>query len=452
VSVVPTFERAEAYLLGTIDETLSRKTSYTLDRMRAFLHELGDPHLAYPTIHVGGTSGKGSTSTMIASVLQAAGKRTGLHTKPHLRIMTERACIDGIAVSPERFATLLDQMMPAIERTTAVNGRPTYYETLLALAFTYFAAERVGVAVIEVGLGGRLDGTNLLQPLASAITSVGYDHTDVLGNTLESIAREKAGIARAGVPFVVAATQPEALRTLEECAARAGAPLVRVRDVVSIEAAATPQPARGSCAQTFAAVTARARYAVSLPVHGLFQMTNAATAIAVLERLGDAHRPDPRAVEQGLSNVEIPGRMEVFSGHPPVVFDIAHNSEKAESLVASLRNSFPRSRVRYVVAIGESKDARQILATLATLPSSFIFTSFRAVGRRAIRPRRLCAIAESLGVSGRAIANPIEALEAARAANSSTGEDVIVVTGSTFVVATVREWWMAQIATPATTR
>jgi dihydrofolate synthase / folylpolyglutamate synthase len=454
VSVVPTFERAEAYLLGTIDETLSRKTSYTLDRMRAFLRELGDPHLAYPTIHVGGTSGKGSTSTMIASVLQAAGKRTGLHTKPHLRIMTERARIDGIPVSPERFAALLDQMMPAIARTTAVHGRPTYYETLLALAFIYFASERVDVAVIEVGLGGRLDGTNLLQPLASVITSVGYDHTDVLGNTLEAIAREKAGIARAGVPFVVAATQPEALRTLEQCAARVGAPLVRVRDVISIEepaAAATTQPPPGSFAQAFAVVTARARYAVSLPVHGLFQMTNAATAIAVLERLGVAHRPDPRAVEQGLANVEIPGRMEVFSGHPPVVFDIAHNSEKAESLVASLRNSFPQSRVRYVVAIGESKDARQIIATLATLPSTFIFTSFRVAGRRAIRPRRLCAIAESLGISARAIGNPIEALEAARA-GASPGDDVIVVTGSTFVVAALREWWMAQIATPANAR
>ncbi|MGA8533103.1 MAG: Mur ligase family protein, partial [Candidatus Tumulicola sp.] len=197
---VPTFERAEAYLLGTIDETTSRRTSYKLDRMRAFLHELGDPHRAYPTIHVGGTSGKGSTCTMIASVLQACGKRTGLHTKPHLQIVTERARIDGVAVDPARFAALLDDMMPAIERTAARYGRPTYYETLLALAFVHFALECVDVAVIEVGLGGRLDGTNLLRPEVTAITSIGYDHTEILGETLESIAREKAGIARPGVP------------------------------------------------------------------------------------------------------------------------------------------------------------------------------------------------------------------------------------------------------------
>ncbi|MEO6836261.1 MAG: folylpolyglutamate synthase/dihydrofolate synthase family protein [Candidatus Tumulicola sp.] len=441
MSAAPSFERAQAYLLGTINEALSRKTSYTLDRMRALLRELGDPHRSYPTIHVGGTSGKGSTSTMIASVLQASGKRTGLHTKPHLQSMTERARIDGMPVSPERFAALLEGMMPAIERVTAAYGRPTYYETLLAIAFAHFAAERVDAAVIEVGLGGRLDGSNLLAPVVTAITSVGYDHTEVLGDTLEAIAREKAGIARAGVPFVVAATAPVALRTLTECAADAGALLVRVSDVVAIASTAPS----GAYAQAFDAMTARARYAVNLPVHGLFQIANAATAIAVLERLGDALRPDPRSIECGLARVEIPGRMEVFSGDPPVVFDIAHNAEKAEYLVASLRNTFPQKRFHYVVAIGESKDARRILATLAMLPATFAFTSFFAAGRPAIAPQRLRAIAQSLGSGGRAIADPTEALAAAR--RGAACDDVVVVTGSTFVVAALRQWWLAEVAT-----
>jgi dihydrofolate synthase / folylpolyglutamate synthase len=438
MSATPSFERAEAYLLGTIDETLSRKTSYKLDRMRAFLRELGDPHRAYPTVHVGGTSGKGSTCTMIASALRAGGKRTGLHTKPHLQSVTERACIDGLPVDPERFAALLERMMPAIERVAGEFGRPTYYETLLALAFMHFAVERVDVAVIEVGLGGRLDGTNLLQPEVTAITSIGYDHTEVLGDTLESIAREKAGIARAGVPFVVAATAPSALKTLSECAVRAGALMVRVADVVSVEPAKPARP----YAQAFTATTKAARYAIDLPVYGLFQVANAATTIAVLERLGASLRLDPRYVERGLANVAIPGRMEVFAGTPTCVLDIAHNAEKAQYLVASLRDAFPHRRIHYVVAIGESKDAKQIVSALATVPSTFTFTSFAIPGRRPIDPNHLVAVAESDGIGAQAIADPMEAL--ARVRSTARANDLVVVTGSTFVVAALRESFMGQ--------
>jgi dihydrofolate synthase/folylpolyglutamate synthase len=440
VSSPPPFERAQAYLLDTIDETVSRRTSYKLDRMRAFLRELGDPHLAYPTIHVGGTSGKGSTCTMIAAALQASGIRTGLHTKPHLRDATERARVDGIAVSPERFAALLESMMPAIARVTPQVGRPTYYETLLALAFTHFAAERVGVAVVEVGLGGRLDGTNVLQPVVTAITSVGYDHTDVLGDTLEAIAREKAGIAKPGVPLVVAPVTPAVAATIEACATAAGAPVIRVRDAVAIEELNAPA---GESVQRFVAATARARYRIDLRVCGAFQVGNAATAIAVLERLGDALRPDRRFIERGFERVDIPGRMEVFPGEPAIVFDIAHNVEKAEALTAALQATFPQRALHYVVAIGESKDATRILATLARSAASLTFTAFEIAGRRAIAPERLVELATPLGRPLRAIVDPIEALAAAR--HLAAAGDVVVVTGSTFVVAATREWWLAEV-------
>ena len=441
MSAASAFERAQEYLLGTIDETASRKTSYKLDRIRALLSELGDPHLAYPTIHVGGTSGKGSTCTMIAAVLQAAGRRTGLHTKPHLRIATERARVDGVAVSPERFAALLEEMMPVIERVAARYGRPTYYETLLALAFAHFAAERVDVAVVEVGLGGRLDGTNVLQPVVTAITSVGYDHTEVLGDTLEAIAREKAGIAKSGIPFVIAPVAPEATAALEARASEAGAPIVRVSDAVRIEDLTMRS---GEYAQRFVAVTSRARYRISLPVYGTFQVANAATAVAALEQLPERLRPDRRSVERGFARAEIPGRMEVFAESPPIVFDIAHNVEKAEALTASLRKTFPNRRVHYVVAIGESKDAARILTTLTSVPSTLTCTSFEVAGRRAISPQLLAELAESLGVDSTAIADPVAALAAARAQAAS--EDVVVVTGSTFVVATTREWLLSEMA------
>ena len=169
-----------------------------LDRIRAFLAALGNPQDAYPTIHVAGTSGKGSTSTMIAAALQASGKRTGLHTKPHLASVTERARIDGIAISEDAFGELLGEMQAAVDRVSFEHGRPTYYETLLALAFLWFARSDVDVAVIEAGVGGTLDGTNVLRPRVSVITNVALDHTDILGETVEEIARDKAGIAKAG--------------------------------------------------------------------------------------------------------------------------------------------------------------------------------------------------------------------------------------------------------------
>lgn len=372
---------------------------------------------------------------MIACSLQAAGRRTGLHTKPHLHSMTERARIDGRSISRERFASLLDAMMPAIERTASQHGRPTFYETLLALAFAHFAAERVDIAVIEVGLGGRLDGTNVIHPLVAAITSVAHDHTDVLGSTIEEIAFEKAGIAKPGVPLVLAAVTPAARAVIERYAAEVGAPVVHVSDVVRVEL----DEASDLRGQALLVKSARGSYRLRVPVLGIFQRTNVATAIAVLEQLGEDWRPSRDDLVRGFAELTIPGRMELISGNPKVVFDIAHNAEKAESLVASLRESFANRRVHYVVAIGETKDAGRIVEILSTLPSTFTFTSFAVSGRRAIPPARLATLAESLGSWGRAIADPIEALTVSR--RRAEFDDVVVVTGSTFLVAGLREWY-----------
>jgi dihydrofolate synthase / folylpolyglutamate synthase len=430
------FEAAQAYLLATINETVSRRMPYRLERMRAFMHELDDPQDRYPTVHVGGTSGKGSTATMIAAALARAGKRVGLHTKPHLRSMTERARIDGVAVSEERFATLLDEMMPAIERTAQTHGRPTYYETLLALTLLYFAQERVDVAVIEVGLGGRLDGTNVIVPVVAAITSVGFDHTDVLGDSLEEIAFEKAGIAKSGVPLVVAVEDETAFAVIAEQAEQAGASLVDARAAaVLIENVRVEREG-----QSFEVLTANAQYAIETRMFGSFQRRNAATAIATMEQLPPALRPNPAQIESAFAELIIPGRMEVYPGHPTLVFDIAHNVEKAEELVRSLRERFAERHFTYVVAISASKDATEILRTLASLPANFVFTSFDTAGREATNPMRLLRIAEKIGTWGRSVGDPIDALSVAR--RSAAANDVIVVTGSTFLVAALREWWL----------
>ena len=433
------FQQAEQYLLGTINETISRRMPYRLERMHAFLEALGDPQDAYPTVHIGGTSGKGSTSTMVAAVLQASGKRTGLHTKPHLKTMRERARVDGIAIGEEQFAELLDEMMPAIERTTSEYGRPTYYETLLALAFLHFARELVDVAVIEVGLGGRLDGTNVIVPQVAAITSVGYDHIDVLGDTLEAIATEKAGIAKAGVPLVVGVTDPEIRGVIAGIAGEVGAPVVYVTDVASV-ADAKPAP----FGQSFSIATPSQRYEIETPVLGAFQRQNAAAAVAIVEQLQPPLRPNADAVRAAFETLSIPGRMEVFPGYPPVVFDIAHNVEKAEKLAASLRESFGDRHFTFVVAVTEGKDAVEIVRALGALPSSFIFTGFHTEGRSSIPPVRLARMAEDAGLWGRAMADPVEALAVAR--RNAANVDVIVVTGSTFVVSQLREWWIQESA------
>ena len=432
-----TFEAAQSYLLGTINETASRHNPGRLSRMRALLANLGNPHLKYPTVHVGGTSGKGSTSTMIAAALTASGKRTGLHTKPHLMSITERARIDGIAISELAFGETLGRMMTAIEITTADFGRPSYYETLLAVAFVYFANENVEIAVIEVGIGGTLDGTNLIAPEVSVITNVGLDHMDVLGDTVEEIAADKAGIAKRGVPLVSDASG-NARRIIEERCEREGAPFFAVTACASIDR--LPSEPYG---QTFTVTTQAGRYDLALPVLGGFQQRNAATAIVALERLNDTLRPSREAIESGLAVLQIPGRMEFFPNHPSIVFDVAHNPDKSASLADALAETFPDRRFSFVVSIGVTKDAPAILRPLFALPGNFIFTTFEAAGFASERPDKLANIAANAGVSARAIADPVEALAVAR--RQAASGSIVVVTGSTFVTGALRTWWFENV-------
>ncbi|MBC5809293.1 MAG: hypothetical protein GIW95_00320 [Candidatus Eremiobacteraeota bacterium] len=437
-----TYREASDYLLSAIDESASRRHPGRLDRMRAFLANLGDPHLKYPTIHVGGTSGKGSTATMIATALAAAGKKTGLHTKPHLTSMTERARINGVTIPEDAFAELLDSMLPAIEATRRHYGPPSYYEILLALAFSYFEREAVDVAAIEVGVGGTLDGTNLIRPEVSIITNVGLDHTDILGDTIEEIAVDKAGIAKRGVPLVSDAAG-SARAIIEAAAASAGAPFVAVSDAARVEARAG-QP----YGQSFTVATGSDSYELSLPVLGNFQQRNAATAIVALERLREGLRPSRQAIENGLARLAIAGRMEFFPGFPPTIFDVAHNPDKASNLADALAKTFGDRRFTFVVAIGQSKDANGVLEAFFALPASFIFTTFEAPGHQAVRTDRLVNIAQARGFSARAVSDPVEALSIARR-NADTGT-IVVVTGSTFVVGSLRDWWLTNVGVRST--
>jgi dihydrofolate synthase/folylpolyglutamate synthase len=434
-----TFSSAQSYLLGLINEHASRRSPNRLDRIRAFVEALGEPHLRYPTLHVAGTSGKGSTATMLAAALQASGKRVGLHTKPHLTSVTERVRLDGTPIAEDAFGELLEEMMPAIEQVAGEHGRPTYYETLLALAFVAFARAEVDVAVFEAGIGGRLDGTNVLQPRVAIITNVSLDHTEILGETTAEIARDKAGIAKRGVPLVSAVRDADARREIEAACAHVEAPFVSALDTATIE-----QRRGERYGQSFAVATPVDRYELALPVLGEFQQENAATAIRALEYLGDDLRPTRAEIEAGFSRLVIPGRMEFFPSHPSVVFDVAHNPDKTAHLVTALRSTFPDRRFSFVIAVAQSKDVASILRPFTELPATYSFTTFSDVpGRTAIRPQRLASIAEELGIWGRAIGDPVEAFSIARR-NADAG-DIVVVTGSTFLVALLRDWWFANV-------
>ena len=434
------FESAQRFLATLTSETVSRRFPGRLDRMRAFLNLLGNPQNEFRSIHVGGTAGKGSTATMCAAIYQAAGHKVGLHTKPHLRTVTERARINGATIAEDRFADLISEMLPAIDRMQHSEwGRPSYFEITVALAFQYFAQERVDVAIVEVGVGGKLDGTNVLKPLVTVITNVGMDHTDVLGDSIEQIATDKSGIIKDNTPVVTASEDIDALRVIRAAAAAHASPLRVVGENARIELL----PNQMAYAQTFRVVTAKRHYEAVMPLLGEFQLTNAATAILACE-LAESILPfRAEHVGEGLGDISLPGRMEFHPSRPSVIFDVAHNAEKARALRQGLERHFPHRRMLFVVSIAEGKDAPGMLAALSELPAQFICTSFRATHRRASQPRVLASIVESHGAVARAVEDPFEALSVARRLADSL--DLVVVTGSTYLVGELRDWFLEHV-------
>jgi dihydrofolate synthase/folylpolyglutamate synthase len=437
------FTDAKRLLQAATNEGLSRRFPGRLDRMRTFLAACGNPEREFQSIHVGGTAGKGSTATMCAAMLTAAGYKVGLHTKPHLNSVTERARIDGRPVPEERFAELISGMLGAIDSMASTEwGRPSYFELLVALAFRYFAEEHVDVAVVEVGIGGTLDGTNLITPLVSVLTNVGGDHADVLGDTIAEIANDKSGIIKDKIPAVTAADNPEALAVIIGAAERKRAPLTVVQDAARIESITSEDP----LVQRTRVTTARQTYAFDLPVLGGFQLLNAATAIVACEQIEAALPLDAAAVTRGLESVALPGRVEYFPGRPSIIFDIAHNTEKAVALRQSIERHFPDRRLTFVCAIAEGKDVPGMMTAWEKLPAQFIFTTFPESHLRPVRPYNLANAAQLHGLAARAVDDPEEALMLAL--RVAAADDIVVVTGSTYLVGELRKWFLANVADP----
>lgn len=432
------YNKALAYILSRTD--LERRTDMSgaraelgLERMRALLDKTGRPETAYWTVHVAGTKGKGSTSAMLERVLRCAGLRTGLYTSPHLHTFRERIRLNGRCISEADLASLTTYLCPIAD---AMPDRPSTFEIITALALTSFAQRGVDVAVLEVGLGGRLDATNVVTPRVSVITSISFDHMAVLGNTLAAIAAEKAGIIKPGVPVVSSPQHPEALEVIERVCAEQGAPLALVgRDVQVTVTAASRAGSR--------AIISGPGYEhhIRIPLMGEHQATNAAVAVAALETLrGQGLSLTDTQIRFGLFTVRWPGRLEIVARNPFIVVDGAHNVDSAQKLRAALDRFFPRQGDKaclprvLVMGMSADKDVDGIMQALVPGADAIVLT--RANHPRAASLERLQAAAAAYTSNIYAAPDVPGALATARELVGDSG--VICATGSLFIVADVR--------------
>ncbi|GAB4476564.1 MAG: folylpolyglutamate synthase/dihydrofolate synthase family protein [Anaerolineae bacterium] len=392
-----TYQQALAYIEDFGDPYLqaianSSREAWGLDSTRDMLHRLGDPHLAYPVIHIAGTKGKGSTCALITQGLIEAGLKTGLYISPHLEDFRERMQINRELIAPQELADLVSVTAPIAEQVKGLNK----FEFITALAFQYFARQNVDVAVIETGLGGRLDATNVVQPLLSVITNISIDHVQLLGDTLAEIAGEKAGIIKPGVPVVCAPQQPEVLAVFEAVAAERGCPLVvvgrdREVEVLQLDMQGGTLRFRGADGQP-------TDYRVGLP--GRFQIENAAVALAALEEVRRAGLPVTNAaMAAGLANVRWPGRMEIVASHPLTIIDSAHNAHSAARLAEALSELVLSTEgapagVTLVFGCMADKDIHGMLAHLLPVTRRLVLT--RIDHPRALPVEDLQAVAAGL--------------------------------------------------------
>lgn len=378
-----------------------------LGRIRAVLGALGNPERACRVVHVAGTNGKGSTCAMVEAGLRSAGVRTGLFTSPHLVEPTERIQIDGRPVTPEQFCRAFETVRRAAD-SLDLDGPPTYFETVTAMGFWLFRESCVQTAVVEVGLGGRLDATNVVAPALTVITPIDFDHEVFLGNTVQAIAGEKAGILKPGVPSVFARQRPEAEAVIEARAAQLG---VRVRRAADFVIRDLEVDARGS------------RFnGIQCPLPGEHQVDNAVTAILALEELG--------APPQGIAETRWPGRLEYVAPNPDILLDGAHNPAGARALARYLERFAPHRKRWMIYGAMRDKSVEEIAGILFPLADELILTA--PVSTRALRPEALAEIAGR----GQIAPSVKDALDLAR--GQADTEDLAVITGSLFLVGEAR--------------
>lgn len=435
-----TYEEALAYIHGLLGRRPRSPQPYTpvkLRRMRYLCALLGHPERAFPAVLVAGTKGKGSTAAMIASMVQAAGYRVGLYTKPHLTDFRERIRVDGELIAPAAVAGLMAEIPAAIGHGAGGPAwPPTYFEVAAVLAFMHFARCAVDLAVVEVGIGGRLDATNVVTPLVSVISIIDFDHTDLLGKNLRAIAAEDAGIIRQRGRVVTVPQPPAAWEVLQQTAAAREATLTRVgREIRYRTLRVGPGGVR------FTVAGERRRYRdLAVPLVGRHQAQNGALAVAAVEALAAAGFDVPEvAVRAGLANLRWPARIEIVRRRPTVLVDVAHNAVSFRALRAAVDEIFPGRRLTLVVGLLGSKDLAGIARIIGPRAATLVAT-------RAHDPRALpaAAVAEAFRPwvpQVEVIDDPVDATEVAM--GRARLDDLICVAGSFHVAGPVRAHLLA---------
>ena len=374
LALFTTYKEALDYLFHFTDyermHRVSKATSvFGLSRMNKLLDYLGNPHRALRAVHIAGTKGKGSTAAMAANICRAAGMRTGLYTSPHLVDIRERIQVNGEWIPETEIVRHMNRLLPYLERAErgGETYAPTFFEIFTVIAFLHFLDSKTEMSAIEVGLGGRLDATNVLEPVACAITPVSFDHTDKLGKELWQIAREKAGIIKQDVPVVSGVQAHEALEVIRAKCREKNSPLHELGGDIAVQRSA------GGCTVR----TWRGEYALNVPLLGWHQCENAAVAVGLAELMRERGTNIPAdAISRGIAQLDWPGRIQTISARPEIIVDGAHNHASIDALLAALRELPPKKTI-FVVAIARDKDIPQMLDMIARAGDEFIATNTR---------------------------------------------------------------------------
>lgn len=445
------YQKALGFLFDRINHELATRMPYSrrdlnISRMRRLLELLGDPHRKSKVIHIAGTKGKGSTAAFLTAAFVAAGKRCGSYTSPHLQHIEERFCIDGKPCSPETLIELIELARPAVVEMddNYEGGGPTYFEIATAIAFQLFVQTKVDVAILEVGLGGRLDSTNVCHPMISAITSISFDHMKQLGNTLAEIAGEKAGIIKSGIPVISGVVNDEAKFVIVAKSAERNSALLQRGVDFGFENYRPSKDEYLLCQADLMGLDGSKLEAVELGLPGEHQAANASVALAVLQSLPGDLQPDDEAIRQGFSAVRCLARIEIIGHRPTTIVDAAHNVASAKALVDVLQSTFVTRRRHLLLGATRGKDVVGMLRLLLPQFEHVVCARYEN-NPRGYDAEALCKLAEEtkkeLGLNNVNSITHYESPEHAwrKIRELSDPSDLICVTGSFFIASEVRQ-------------
>ncbi|HXY26555.1 MAG TPA: folylpolyglutamate synthase/dihydrofolate synthase family protein [Candidatus Acidoferrum sp.] len=439
------YDAAVRYLL-TLGKELAAPTQaaaakFDLENIAVLSERLGRPDRAYPSVHIAGTNGKGSTAAFVESILRQAGFRTGLNTSPHLERINERIRINGEEISAELFAEVFTRLQGLIEELLAehkLRAHPTYFECITAMAFESFARQRVEFGVFEVGLGGRLDATNILSPVVSIITRIDFDHENFLGHSLKEIAIEKAGILKPHVPVIVAPQRPE-VREVILARAQELSSVIEPEQLFRID----EQSSHEGCFRALVTeLSSGVIFEIAPSLPGRFQLENALNAVAAVRYLQQrGYRISNEAIRQGIANASWPGRLEKLQSSPDIYLDGAHNPGAARELAKFLEQNFAGRKIWLIYGALRDKAVDEVAGQLFQHAAEVIFTEPRT--SRAISAPRLAEIAAHHASSFTVISSAEQALDLALSEVSR--EDAIFITGSLYLVGQLRQHWKSRV-------